>query len=262
MVLYTLSTIGDLAHIIIKYKNFPQRPHMDLEENISDAIVDALYFVGNIAFYILILLRIALPFQLNKFVSYLLGFIIFIFSITSVRYIVFLFKYKFGDLQWTWITITLSITDLILSVFILLIFICKMKKTIINIDPSLSKEAEQNVNLMANVITKHSVLFGIAIIINQGFYLSIFLYNTKLTSYHENITTQFVVLVGYCIPFGVRAIESIANVLILWLLLRINYDRYIGLCKCCHLCVGKCCFKNIDHKSRVNNPYRELSEDL
>ena len=127
-----------------------------------------------------------------------------------------------------------------------------MKKTIINIDPSLSREAEQNVNLVTNVVTKHSILFGTAVFINQGFY-AVLIYNHFTKNFNDPIT--FISL-----PFEIRAIENVANVLILWLILRINYDRYITLCKYCHLCVGKCCFKNVNHRVSIDNPYSRLSD--
>ena len=44
-------------------------------------------------------------------------------------------------------------------------------------------------------------------------------------------------------------------VLILWLLLRVNYDKYICLCKGCHICIAKCCFKEVDIDKIVDNPY-------
>ena len=126
-----------------------------------------------------------------------------------------------------------------------------MGKTVIAIDPSLSKEAEQNVNLMRNVMVKHALLFGIAIFINQLFYCS-----DVVTYFYESV------LMWYCIPFMARAIETLVNVLVLWLILRVNYETYIGLCRCCHIGCGKCCFRNVDSMTVSSNPHKQLADDL
>ena len=259
MITFTFSTIGDLVHMILKYTYFPKRIMFDTTQNALAASIDLAYFIGNIAFYVLILLRITLPFELNKYVTYSLAFVIFLFGLAALRYIGYVFENKGStDLAWTWITISLMILDLILSGFIYTIFVYKMKNTIINIDPSLSKAAEQNVNLMTNVITKHCVLFGSSLLVNQGFYAMLVVWN--IGDNQGGNDPNHAILRIILAPFTVRTVENVTNVLILWLLLRINYHRYIKLCKCCHLCVGKCCFKIVDNETGVQNPYRELEE--
>ena len=245
MISFTLTSVTDLTHITLRYINpsLPKQPFY--------FVADGLYFFGNILFYILVLLVIALPFEMSKWAKRILSFIIFIFAVTSIVYLAFCFLYPDQDIHWAFITTTLSIEDIILSPFILLIFICKMKKTIIHIDPTLSIETEQNVDLMSNVITKHVVLFGMAMIVNQGFYTAV-----TVTSQQA----QYYQVVHYYIAYMVRGVENVTNIFILWLILRINYDKYIKYCKCCHKCIGKCCFKNIANKSEIDNPYRELSD--
>ena len=256
MISFTLCTIGDLIHVLIHYHNASY--HKLKRNTISDdryaAIVDAIYFFGDVLFYLLILLRISIPFELNKGMSYLLRFIIFIFGITSTVYCICLFlhinDYNAG---WNWIVFILSFTDLLLTPCILIIFILKMKKTIINVDPSLSKESEKNVNLMTNIMTKHAVLFGIAIFINQGFYMTLI---------YDHFVNDYTVISYVSATYGIRSIETLANTLILWLLLRINYEKYITICRCCHILIGKCCFKNIEFNPAVDNPYQELMNNL
>ena len=41
----------------------------------------------------------------------------------------------------------------------------------------------------------------------------------------------------------VRAIENVFNVIILWLVIRINNDKYLFLCKCWHICILRYCMK-------------------
>ena len=50
------------------------------------------------------------------------------------------------------------------------------------------------------------------------------------------------------------------NVLVLWLILRRNYNKYIYLCKFCHICIAKLCFKGVDSKKIADNPYDTLSD--
>ena len=56
-------------------------------------------------------------------------------------------------------------------------------------------------------------------------------------------------------------LEVTINVLVLWLILRVNYDKYIGACKYCHIGMAKCCIKNVDSIRVVENPYRQLLVD-
>ena len=58
--------------------------------------------------------------------------------------------------------------------------------------------------------------------------------------------------------YSERALENIVNVIVLWLILRVNYNKYICLCGCCHKCIGKCCFKNMDTINMVDNPYEDM----
>ena len=251
MMLFIFTTIGDLIHAIIKYINFPHRTEFDHKESILIMINDILYFLGDIAFYVLILLRISLPFELNKCISIILIIFVLLFTISSMAYAVTIYmnENRYNDITNKVYILGISASDLLLNGSILFIFIYKMKKTIINIDPTLSKEAENNVNLMTNVITKHSLLFGIAIIINQGFYM---------TLVYGQFLQDWTIWAVYILSYTIRSIENMINVVILWLILRINYNKYIKLCKCCHICIGKCCFKNIDSSTAIQNPYREL----
>eukprot|EP01084_Bolivina_argentea_P089821 161972_1 len=247
MITFTLSSIGDLTHTIIRYT-----AHTDISFDVSrinSNVVDALYFGGNIMFYTLILLRISIPFQLNKCVFIGLSIVIFITGIVSIVYCVSVWFIYYGhDEYWRIILVVLSGNDFILNLFILILFARKMRNTAINIDSTFSELAKKNKNLITNAISKHSVLFGIAIFVNQGWFAS-HLYRAFSGDYNF--------VVDKCLPYSIRALETVANVLVLWLVLNINYNKYICLCRCCHLCVGKFCFRYSD-ESLLHNPYYEL----
>ena len=52
-------------------------------------------------------------------------------------------------------------------------------------------------------------------------------------------TLLFAVITAHCM----RSVENTINVIILWLVLEVNSDKYVCLCKCCHSCILKNCMK-------------------
>ena len=258
---FTTSTMTDLLHIILYFYSTSGVMSYDTYSKFLLPIVliaDVLYFIGDILFYILILLRIHVPFEISRNILWFLSFMIIIFAISSIVYCtvlgIFLFDpgYKehihyFGPLY----TI-LIFGDFILNATIFIIFAKKMKRIISNVDPSLSDKAQRNVNLISNTVTKHCVLFGIAMSINQAFY-AINLYE-RLTNSLWNVGCWT------CEIYSIRAFENIVNIIVLWLVLRINYDKYICLCGCCHRCIGKCCYRDIASNVISDNPYLVLND--
>eukprot|EP01084_Bolivina_argentea_P159556 277875_1 len=220
---YTLTSSIDFIHLSIFGDN-----RGDLSVMIIMLCADIFYFLGNTCFYILILLRIAKPFELNKYIYYAIISFISIATIASGWFCVGIFAPK---LIWLGTSIILSAADLLLNSLLLIIFICKMRMTVNNIDSESSKETQINVNLMTNVMIKHSVLFGMATIMNQTFIATVILKDSKILL----LGTQ---------QYFIRAIENMVNILALWLTLQINYNKYICMCKCCHLCVSKYCMKH------------------
>lgn len=254
MILFTLCSIGDTIHMSIYLEIKPDDGNDDLrpytrDNNYVSVGMDLCYFIGNVLFYILISLRIAIPFELSRFCATLLAVCIVFFAVASIVYSTFLIMdFDISNYyEWIPVVFTFSFTDAVMSPIIFFIFIQKMRQTILNVDPTISYEAKRNVNHIANVMIKHSVLFGIAIIMNQGFYVVLI---------YRHLRSRFGVGNVYVIGYGVRAIENITNVSILCLVLRVNYSVYMGLCRCCHACVGKCCFRSIDSDSVMKNPYR------
>ena len=215
-------------------------------------IKDIFYYTANILFYTLLLLRISVPFELNKCVKYSLTFVILLSAITSIVYIIMIIRISNDNYQiWRILLIILSCNDLILNLMILVIFVKKIKRTIIDIDPSISPDALRNVNVMMNVVAKHSILFGVSIFINQTFTAAVFI----STFFGNGGIFSFL---GDAITAITNTLDCTFNVLVLSLILRANYDKYICLCKYCHLCMAKCCFKNVDKKRVLDNPYMDL----
>ena len=247
MISFTMCHIISISYFIVRY--FVHNG-VNMSSTLSWILIstDIFYYAGNIAFYILLLLRITVPFELSKYVSTALIMLIFVYGIASVWYIVIISLPDSETFQ-VLIIVLLSI-DLILNTFILAIFICKIKKIMQNIDPLVSAEAQKNVDVMTNVVAKHCLLFGTAIIFNQGFLVAVFI-STFMPDGTQAIGSDVIV--------GIAASTEISvNVLVLWLVLRANYDKYICLCKYCHIGIAKCCIKNIDGKRVVENPYKEL----
>ena len=142
---------------------------------------------------------------------------------------------------------TLPIIDFILNLSLTIVFIYKIKHKDslegieIADDYRLTSVASSNFDYSTdkraiwNVLIKHCILFGIVLFINQSFYISIIL--SRLSIVKEVITTQFVQ------NHTIRSIENVVNIVVLWLVLKINNDKYICLCKCWHKCILKNCMK-------------------
>ena len=212
-------------------------------------IVDAFYFIADILLYILILMRISVPFQVNRITIYFLSLLIIIYLVTSIIYCFGLLLFYEQHHIFEIFFMTLMCTDFVLNLAISVIFALKMTSLISNVDPLFSNEAEKNVNLIANTVIKHCLLFSIAMIVNQGFYT---------IGFYRDFTQTHTPKFGN-IFLSITALGNIINIIVLWLVLRINYDIYIFVCGSCHKLIGKCCFKDIDSTAIVNNPYVELN---
>lgn len=80
---------------------------------------------------------------------------------------------------------------------------------------------------------KEHSLFGTAIIVNQLFYV---------TNFAFHLVSIDLVVRAIC-DYTARATVNSITIFILWLVLKVNNDRYVCLCKCWHICVLKYCMK-------------------
>ena len=239
---------GDLIHVILRLIYFPICGIGIKAEVIPKTIINAIYYFANISFYSLLLARIYNTFNLSKWITFIFCIFIFSFTVESGIYctIAFVFSwnndYSAAIHVLKYIGTALSITDFILNLAFFIIFFCQMKYTIIDID--IQSDMYQKIT---NVLTKHVVLFGIAIITNQAFFLWLFYGSLNPMSY----------IIFSVIAYSLRSLEVTVNVLVLWLVININYDKYIRFCKCCHLWISKCWMKNIEP---LQNPYQQLKD--
>ena len=250
MVSYTLCTCTQFLLILSRYFFNSNWLENNWVHVLFFYIKDISYWIGRYFFYVLLVNRVLTPFDLGKVIFYSLRFIIFISAIAIACYLFLLaFFNQYSDL-WRTFCIILVCNGVVLSVFVWIIYIKETKQTLFGIDPTTSLLAETNVIIMVNIVAKHGLLFGIAIIFNPG-YLII----SALSSYDQDGYYSDLYALGGAFT---QSLEGIINVLVLWLLLRKNYDIYIRLCRCCHISCAKCCFKNVDSRKIVENPYKKL----
>eukprot|EP01084_Bolivina_argentea_P308797 534052_1 len=232
--------------------------YFDQKEATLKACVSFIYYSANIVFYLLLLIRIHVAFKLNKCIVYYLSMLILIAMISSIIFCYWLLSFPGReDIQKLakylfYTNIPLSVAALMLNVMLFVIFWYKMKKSIVGI--KYNTDTENYIDLILNVTTKHIVLFGFAIIINQSFFSYVYYWTHKLRYHIENINSINDATTIYIL----RAAECVTNVFVLWLILRINYNKYICCCKSCHFCIGKCCM-NI-HGDPIINPYTRLND--
>ena len=180
---FTLSNVVGLARFITIFYVLDLMSDADddarykAREHPFSFTVDILAFSGNVMFYVMILLRITVPFRLGKAWLYTLSSLIFIAATASLVYcvvIIFLWDNKHHYVERSVVLGVMSVADAALNVALLGFFVYKMRQTVKGMD-IVGSDDEANaakVNLLSNVMTKHFVLFSIAIVANQGFFVS------------------------------------------------------------------------------------------
>ena len=251
--LFCCCIIFDFIHILVRYLKYPTRFEIEGGEEAIAAIADIFYFLSSIVFYSLLFTRISAVFGLNKMTRSLLIFLIFLLALLSIIFIIAIITVLNNRSKFVYLALidaAISITDFVLNVTLFVIFYRKLRYSIIG--EVLTKDYQIKVNLITNILTKHCVLFGIAIIANQFFFIYIII--------HWLHVNEHTVISDRIIPFVIRSSESFINITVLCLVLQIYYKQYISLCKYCHLCVGRCCMKN--EETMIDNPYYKLTTEL
>ena len=251
MIVYALCTIGDIIHIILRYKYALYSQAWSISDAYLGGIKDILYYIGNFTFFWLLFMRIKISFQVSKWIMYYLSLLLIISIIIASIYCFFIFYFagKSGiivDFYLGSTTYPLSISDFILnlSLFILFIYKIKNKDTMEGMEiaddvlEDVSSDIVSNYNCdkqaIWNVMIKHCVLFGIfGIFLNQAWYIEVWIdcFNTTQTNFPNILIREYTV----------RSFENLTNIIILWLALKVNNDKYVYLCKCWHLCILNCC---------------------
>ena len=116
--------------------------------------------------------------------------------------------------------------DALLNVILFILFIYKLRQ--ISIVSQTFSDDQNNISYQTNktlhVITRHCVLFGIAILSNQLFYTSGYI----ISFYPPTNNT----LIG--IVYQLRGFENMINVTVLYLSMALNNDFYQKICSICH----------------------------
>ena len=168
-------------------------------------------------------------------------------SIFYLILIIITFKHPIHDYV-GYSVFVLSFIDFPLNTTLFIIFWSKMRNSITG--EVITKDYQNKVNMITNILIKHGVLFAIAIIGNQMFFM--------YKMFDDLTDHQHTVIVDRIIKYSVRVTENTINIMVLVLILRIYHNQYIYLCKYCHLCVGKCCMRN--ENVNVDNPYRQMHD--
>ena len=248
--IYSLCAIGDIIHVIIRYQHYLKSTQWQLSEAYLAGTIDLLFYFGNFAFFLLLIIRIKSSFQLSKHIIFYLSLLLIIFTITGI--INSFFVFYFGGKSFTkWESqdqITeyiLSITDFILSLSLFILFIYKLR----NKDSLEGIEIADDLSLfnqgseydhdgrgaIKNLMVKHCVLFGIALIANQFWYIAAII--AEVTTLTNDWAIDLITFYIF------RSVEVWIINIVLWLVLKVNNDKYICLCKCWHLCMLKYCMK-------------------
>ena len=134
-ILFTLSSIADFVHIsFAAYSTSITFKYWLQDQFIIATVADSFYFIGDISFYVLILMRIYIPFEVNKHIIYFLSFLIIVSAIVSVVYCIGVFLFPYNDNYFKILITTLMCNDFILDGTIWIIFVTKMKRMITGID--------------------------------------------------------------------------------------------------------------------------------
>eukprot|EP01084_Bolivina_argentea_P007600 14268_1 len=85
MLSFTICVIGDLIHVIIRDINFSNYawPYDTTEAQLS-AANDFVYYLANVTVYVLLLLRIYIPFDLKNCVMCFISFLICMYSLSAM----------------------------------------------------------------------------------------------------------------------------------------------------------------------------------
>ena len=233
MIAYTLCLVGDIAHIIIRYKYFLTSQDWILSEAYLAGANDTAYYLGNFTFFLLLLQRIKTSFQLSKcMMRYLL--LLLIISITSSTIYCFLMFYGAGktgskvESDAEIISYPLAVGDFILNLSLFVIFVHKIynkdsmegMEIADDISTSVSQGGiNEDKKAIWNVMIKHCMLFGIVLIVNQAWPVLVII---DILIVDAN-NFPYILARDYTI----RSFENVTNIVILWLALKINNDIYV-----------------------------------
>ena len=247
MIAYTICSIGDITHMIIRYKYYLASNDWHPWESYLAGVKDGMYYIGNVTFLTLVFMRIKISFQVSKCAMYYLSLLLFISIICEFMWVFIIIYFAGGSIGNAEFYTALAsypaaVNDFVLNLSLFILFIYKMRHKdsiegieiaddIISTESDSDDNGHHNIQQKAvwNVMIKHCILFGIALLINNTWYI-VNMINSPTASALIRIYTP-------------RDVENAINIIILWLVLKINNDKYVYLCKCWHSCILKYCMK-------------------
>ena len=237
MLCYSISTLGDVIHLILRYQFYLTSPIWNKPEAYLAGVKDIIYYSGNVTFFLLIFMQIKTSFQVSKYIMYYLSILLAVEIICSIIYSYIITYFAGATLvvaasRNVATSYVLSCNDFLLKMSLLILFVYKIRNRDsmegVQVGYDDDSDPEDNRKAIWNVMIKHCLLFGIALCVNQTWYITTILE-----------TTGYAVLVDY----SVRSVGNVINIYILWLALKVNDRKYVYLCECWHKCILKCCMK-------------------
>lgn len=146
--------------------------------------------------------------------------------------------------------IFIGVIDFLLNVSLLYLFVSKLKEILqvrlLNCDiysiinessqnDSIDEDASQQSADLLRLMTRHTILFGIAIITNQIWYITVLIQTKKDYNF-------------YISDFCFRALENLCNCIVLFMGLKKNLKCYMCICSCCDKKMEKCFIRRIQKK--------------
>eukprot|EP01084_Bolivina_argentea_P097607 175459_1 len=258
----TVSSIGDTIHI--SHALLSNIQILSQKLTIYLAISDIFLFVGNIAFYALLITRVQVAFsdsvhKLNKCFLFILWLLVAIICIGNCAYILllvfYLNFYHINTFDYNgFIASVIIFIEFILDIVLSIIFIYKLCQVFVSIDAMIDhysfsrSKISRSKNSIAfimrsktaphivNTITRHCILFTIAISANMIVFVAFvfIVFNKTFTLSHKSYMV---------IPYIARQLEDLCMVIVLFLNLNVNHSIYNKICKICHVGCLNCCVK-------------------
>eukprot|EP01084_Bolivina_argentea_P143328 251730_1 len=179
IVAFVLCSSFDIAHIAVHYmecSNFQSHT-----EAIIAGCADIAYFVASISFYSMLIIRMRFLFKetfyrISYYTLFILFFLVFIIMFFAVWHC-YTTAFNQHNSDYTPkerpATLALSISDFLLNISLFLLFYYKLRQTIMSFECGKVLSNYDASHRLLQVISKHSILFGIAVIANQCFYIGI-----------------------------------------------------------------------------------------
>ena len=234
------ASLGDLLHVSVAYMT--DHSLLSYAENPYMVLADIGYFISTIILYCLLFGRLYFTFNQTGYAlsnGIVIFYIIIIIAAMIMFGLYFVFWYDSG-LKVIILLIAISTNDLILNITLTVLFIKKIRALVIsesdfNLDVDIAIQSEIKFNnrqyKMLHLIIKYGILSILIIILKQEFNLWYLIQLLWLNQSGDHVA----------IGCGLRGLENIITVIIIYIALHFNMKLYEKLCGKCHGYCLKCC---------------------